>query len=119
MSVWAEFAECIYNLSPDFHMHVRTRKIRESAVQAYLIAKIRAAGGFAVKIESPSRRGIPDVLIIWRRFTLFVEVKMSTRSKPSAIQSLTIREMREAGGHVTVVSGKAEADDYLLWLQRL
>lgn len=97
----------------------RTRLIRENALQAYLIQQIRAAGGFAVKITSPSRRGIPDVLVIWRKYTLFVEVKMSTRSKPSAIQSLTIREMRAAGGHVTVVSGKAEADDYLLWLQRL
>ena len=100
-------------------MHARTKLIRENALQAYLMRRVREMGGFAVKITSPSRRGIPDVLIIWRKYVLFVEVKMHLKSKPTAIQNLTIREMRDAGGHVTLVSGKDQADDYLSWLQRL
>jgi hypothetical protein len=44
---------------------------------------------------------------------------MSTKYKVTAIQSLTIREMRAAGAHVTIVTGKQQADDYINWLQRL
>ena len=91
----------------------RTRLIRENALQAHIIRKVRAEGGFAVKIESPSRRGIPDVLIVYQGRVYFVEVKMSTKSKPTAIQSLTHREMMKAGARVDVVTGKDEADFHL------
>lgn len=90
-----------------------TRRIRESALQAYIVMRVRAAGHFAVKITSPSRRGIPDLLIIIDGRVFFCEVKMSTRSKPTAIQSLTHREMIAAGAEVDVVSGKIEADKYI------
>jgi Holliday junction resolvase len=99
-------------------MGPRARKIRENALQAYLIQKIREGGGFAIKIESKSRRGVPDLLVIWRKYTLFIEVKMLL-GKTMPIQNFTIREMRNAGGHVTIVTGKAEADDYLNWLYQL
>jgi hypothetical protein len=94
-------------------MHPRTKLIRENALQAYLIQQVRKAGGFAVKITSPSRRGIPDVLIIYLGRVYFVEVKMNLRSKPTPIQSLTHREMKKAGGRVDVVSGKEEAAYHL------
>lgn len=93
-----------------------TRRIRESAVQAYLVQKVKEAGHFAVKIESPSRRGLPDLLIIIRGRVYFCEVKMATRSKPTAIQSLTHREMVAAGAAVAVVNGKKGADEYLAYL---
>jgi hypothetical protein len=38
---------------------------------------------------------------------------MSTRSKPSALQSLTHREMNAAGARVDVVSGVQEAEYHL------
>jgi hypothetical protein len=93
-----------------------TRRIRESAVQAYIVQKVKEAGHFAVKIESPSRRGLPDLLIIIRGSVYFCEVKMATRSKPTVIQSLTHREMIAAGAMVSVVKGKQGADAYLAFL---
>jgi Holliday junction resolvase len=97
-------------------MHARTRLIRENALQAHLIKEVRAAGGFAVKITSPSRRGMPDVLIIWKGAVLFVEVKMNMRSKPTALQTLAHREMRAAGAKVTVLTGLEEVDNYLIFI---
>ena len=93
-----------------------TRRIRESAVQAYIVQKVKEAGHFAVKIESPSRRGLPDLLIIIRGSVFFAEIKMSTRYKVSAVQSLTHREMIAAGAAVAVVRGKKGADEYLAFL---
>jgi len=93
-----------------------TRRIRESALQAYLVQKIKEAGHFAVKIESPSRRGLPDLLIIIRGKVYFCEVKMGTRYKVTAVQSLTHREMLAAGASVAVVRGKQGADEYLAFL---
>lgn len=93
-----------------------TRRIREATLQTYLINRVRKAGHFAVKITSPSRRGIPDVLIVIRGNVYFCEIKMTTRSKPTAMQSLTHRELVAAGAMVTVTFGKAGVDAYLDFL---
>lgn len=97
-------------------MHPATRNVRESALQAWIVKQVKDRGGFAVKIESPSRRGLPDVLIVISGEVYFAEVKMTTRHKPTAIQSLTHRQMIAAGARVMVVRGLEEAKTFVSFL---
>jgi Holliday junction resolvase len=92
---------------------LKQRSMLESRLQAYLINKCRKAGAFAVKLESPSRRGFPDVLIIYDGHHLFVELKNELKGRLSFPQQRVIAELEQAGAEVHVLFGLAEVNNWL------
>lgn len=56
------------------------------------------------KINSPAHRGVPDLLIVDRVLTYFIELKSPAKTgRLSALQKLTIQELTGYGGLVFIV----------------
>ena len=64
---------------------------------------VKAEGGRAYKFQSPGHDGVPDRLVVLPGGkTGFVELKQKGK-KPTPLQALRIRELRELGCFVTVL----------------
>ena len=53
------------------------------------------------KISDRFRSGVPDLLVIYRGYNIFIEIK-TPKGRISAIQRHTMQEMQAAGGRVFV-----------------
>lgn len=85
----------------------------EGKVEAYLVAKVTAAGGRHRKLQWIGRRGAPDRLIWWPGPRLhFVEVKREG-GQLSKLQVAEIKRLRDDGFNVWVVSSKGEVDAFI------
>jgi hypothetical protein len=51
------------------------RSETERSIEAYLKKRVTEAGGVSFKFASPSNRGAPDRLVIYKGTAVFVEVK--------------------------------------------
>jgi hypothetical protein len=89
------------------------RIIRESAVEAHLVKRVRERGGFAFKFVSPSHRGVPDRLVCWPGGRLeFVELKAP--GKKATLQQMREHErLRRLGFKVTVIDTKEGVEEWL------
>jgi Holliday junction resolvase len=74
----------------------------ESGLQKIIIKKLRACGILAMKFDSTSTSGVPDLICIGPGGVFFIEVK-TPRGVVSEIQKDVHREMRAFGAHVYVV----------------
>jgi hypothetical protein len=80
----------------------------ESKVERVLVSAVSRLGGVAYKFVSPSRRGVPDRLVVLPGGRIvFVEIKSSV-GKLSPLQEIEIRRLRGLGARVEVV-GSIEA----------
>ena len=102
--------------------------MRESDVEAYLVAEVAKRGGVAEKFTSPSRRSVPDRLVQWPTRYLdpeyppfgvaadarchFVECK-ATGEKPTVPQQRDHERRRKMGFVVAVVDSYESVDKYL------
>jgi hypothetical protein len=95
--------------------------MRESQIEAYLVAEVAKRGGVAEKFTSPSRRSVPDRLVQWpalpiRGFDVaqchFVECK-ATGEVPTVPQVRDHRRRRAMGFRVFVVDSYESVDKYL------
>jgi hypothetical protein len=83
----------------------------EKTLQAYLISKSKQAGILADKLESKSRRGWPDVLLLYRGRACYVECKHPNgKGKLSKNQRAVIQDIKDHGGWVEVVESSKQAD---------
>jgi hypothetical protein len=71
----------------------------ETALVKTFQRKIKARGGYSVKIHGGPRqtRGLLDLTVVYRGYTLFVEAKMPG-GKPTDKQQDTINKIKAAGG---------------------
>jgi hypothetical protein len=77
--------------------------MRESDIEAYLVARIKAQGGHAYKFTSPARRSVPDRLIVWPGGRIcFVECK-APGQRPTPAQAREHDRLRALGCIVHVV----------------
>ncbi len=86
-----------------------TELVRESEVEAYLVKRVREAGGITYKFVSPGHVGVPDRIIIINGEVSFVEVKAPGKL-PTALQ---LRELKRIAEHFVPagwVSTKAHVD---------
>ena len=89
----------------------------EKSIEAYLVRKVKEAGGRAYKFTSPSRRGVPDRIILMPGGrALFVEVK-KPGGKLSPLQQKEIRDLRLFGHSVSVVDCKDDVDFFIKLLK--
>ncbi len=94
------------------------RTVRERSIENYLSRKVRELGGLCWKFVSPGRSGVPDRVVIFKGYAIFVELKRP-KQKPRELQQIRMGELREAGAWVEVVSSKSEADTFLAKLNAL
>ena len=98
-------------------------RVRESAIERYLVREVERRGGVAEKFKSPNRRAVPDRLILWpeARFEKykpypawaeFVECK-APGEKPTVLQHRDHERRRAMGFRVTVVDSIEAVDTYL------
>jgi hypothetical protein len=100
----------------------KAKKIRESDVEAYLVAEVEKRGGVAEKFSSPAKRSVPDRLILWPGIKMslsvvgakvhFVECK-APGEMPTPAQLRDHKRRRDMGFHVWVVDSYESVDNYL------
>ncbi len=78
---------------------------------------MQAAGLLCLKFTSPSRRAVPDRIVLGhdaygRAVTLFVEVKRPGE-RPRANQAAMIGSLRDHGAHAVVVDSTTAVDELL------
>jgi len=84
--------------------------VRESDIEKYLRNKVHAAGGRAYKWVSPGNNGVPDrIVMLPGAPDLFVELKAPGK-KPTALQVVQHKMLRELGRYVIVIDSKEQVD---------
>jgi hypothetical protein len=83
----------------------------ENAVEQRLRRKVELLGGLCLKFTS-SRNGVPDRIVILRGRTVFVELKAPS-GRPSALQLVRHKEMREAGADVRLICSQDAVDAFI------
>ena len=90
----------------------------EKQLQNYLKYEARKIGASFDKVESRSRRGFPDCLLILRGFVVLVEVKTpSGKGRLSPLQVRVIYDLRQHGASVAILETKEEVDNLLIFMQ--
>jgi hypothetical protein len=82
---------------------------RERSVERVLIAAVTAAGGIAYKFASPSRRGVPDRLIVLPGDRIFFAEVKGDVGRLSKLQEVEIARLRKLGARVDIVSSIDQA----------
>ena len=87
------------------------RIMLERDIEKYLVKKIKSIGGLSYKWTSPSVRGVPDRIVIYKANIFFVEIKApNKKNNLSALQEFQINKLRENSAKVLVVASKDDVD---------
>lgn len=89
---------------------IRKQKIivREREVERKLVRDVKAAGGMAIKLTSPSVDGLPDRLVLLNGGKIgFVELK-APRKKPRVLQVKRMKDLQALGFKVFVVDDRSQ-----------
>ena len=80
--------------------------MHESDLAKKMAVKIRQRGGWARKIAGgPGQAGLPDIIAVYRRHALGLEVKMPGRENTvTDLQAKTLKVMADAGTITAVVT---------------
>lgn len=90
-------------------------EISEKAIEAYLVRKVKAIGGRALKYAGES--GFPDRLILMPEGKAYwVELK-SSGEKPRKLQQVRIEDLILMGFHVWVCDSKQSVDEILEFIK--
>ena len=77
----------------------------EREIEKIFVSEVRRAGGRAYKFNSPGNDGVPDRLVCFPGGKIcFVELK-TDRGRPTSLQRVQIRRLRDFGQSVFVVRG--------------
>lgn len=99
--------------------------MRESAIERYLVRRVKAAGGECRKYVTPGRRHAPDRLVLIPRLgivvladvgrparVVFAELKMLGK-RARAGQKREHKRLRDMGFEVRVIDSKTLVDRYV------
>ena len=96
--------------------------MRESQIERYLVARVKALGGEVRKVQWIGRRGAPDRLVMWDRsggdfeypayVSCWVELKAPGK-KPEPHQLREHERMRAMGQRVEVIDSIEAVEDLL------
>lgn len=82
----------------------------ERNIEQYFVAKVRAAGGWPVKLTSQGTAGMPDRLVLWQGGKVsFVELKRPG-GKPRPLQYRQMDKLVALGFQVHIVSTREGVD---------
>lgn len=99
-------------------IHARIARMRESAIENYLVRKVKEHGGVAEKFKSPQKKNVPDRVCSWPLQKVdFVELK-ATGESPTDAQSRDHKRRLILGHYVWVLDCKEDVDGYLRYCVR-
>lgn len=85
----------------------------EREIEAYLVKRVKEMDGVAYKFTSPSRRSVPDRIVVMKgKHIFFVEVK-NTVGRLTDGQKREIEKLRDMGQRVFVCYSKEQVDEIL------
>lgn len=90
---------------------------QERKIEKYLCQRVKAIGGYAMKITSPGLAGVPDRLVLFNGVAVFVELK-APEGKPTARQLAVHRFLYRLGFPVSVVNSKEMVDRFVQEVER-
>lgn len=91
-------------------MHTKT----EGALQRYLFARCKDVGVMGYKLSSPAKRGVPDVLLIYKGRVVFVELKSPAKTgKLSPLQKHEINLLANQDAEVYVIDEYEQVDELI------
>ena len=85
----------------------------EKHIEAYLVKRVKALGGYAYKFRSVTQVGVADRIVCLRGQTWFVEVKQPD-GRLSALQRIFAEEMEKTQQSYVCLWSKSEVDVWLL-----
>lgn len=85
--------------------------INERDIEKYLVARVKARGGFTRKLNWIGRRGAPD-RVVFLNGVHFVELKAPGK-KPTKQQEREHERMEDQGANVWVVDCDADVDLFI------
>lgn len=92
-------------------------KISEKQIEERLRTSVAGLGGKAYKFVSPGNDGVPDRLVVMPGGRVyFVELKC-TGEKPTKLQEMRIRELRERDCTVFVIDSYDGVDTFIRCLE--
>jgi len=83
----------------------------ESAIETYLVKRIKCIGGLCYKFSS-SVNGVPDRIVIYNGQTYFIELKRPG-GKPRKDQLKVHRDFKKQGVNVLVMDTKEQIDTFI------
>jgi ribosomal protein S6 len=87
--------------------------LRESAIEAAFINRIKALGGMCEKFTSPGRRSVPDrIVTLPNGRIVFAEIKAEGKS-PTDLQARDHARRRALGCEVVVIDSKGAANAFV------
>ena len=87
--------------------------MRESLIEKYLVAQVKAKGGEVRKVRFLDRRGAPDRLVLFAGgVAIWVELK-ATGKKPEPHQVREHARLRKSGQRVDVIDSLEAVDELL------
>lgn len=85
----------------------------EKNVEQYFVRKVKAAGGWPVKLSCPGASGMPDRMVLWPGGVVhFVEMKRPG-GKLRPLQIVTMNRLRELDHSAFVIDRKEAVDLYV------
>lgn len=82
--------------------------LREKETERKLVREVKAMGGMAIKLTSPSVDGLPDRLVLLNSGKVgFVELKAPGK-KPRVLQVKRMKDLQDLGFKVFVVDDKSQ-----------
>lgn len=87
--------------------------MREAYLQGIVISRLRKEFGSDIwfeKISDRFKRGVPDILGGYRGRFFAMELKRPRGGRVAVVQSVTLGEIRDAGGLAFVIRGAEDID---------
>lgn len=87
--------------------------MKESAIEARLVRRVRTAGGLCLKFVSPGNPGVMDrIILLPGGRVVFAELKTEV-GRLSAVQKWQREEFEKRGAEVRVLKGRDQVDAFL------
>lgn len=87
--------------------------MRESEIEAYFVRRVKEAGGLQRKFVSPGHRGVPDRIVVFDGWVVFVELKAPGKPlRPE--QEREHQRLRDAGCTTFKFNTKENVDYFIL-----
>lgn len=88
-------------------------QISEKDLQQYVMQRCKMRGILCDKLESRSRRGWPDLLLMYKGLIVFAEIKRPGSGRLSLLQQRCHDDIKDHGGAVVTISSQFAADSVI------
>lgn len=91
--------------------------MRESAIERYLVTKVRLSGGRVIKLNSASMNGLPDRMVLMPGGKIYFAELKAPGKKPRALQKAVHSMLIDMGFNVFVIDSKEKVGEFINGIQ--